>query len=153
MKLVLSTKEKDKGRKEETLMLYHDGENCFEMWSMKEGTGSASKIGLYIKVILGIIAAVAFFVEGIGILNIILVSVPERIRESSIRKAVGTKSRDIRFQFYWALYSFQNFHVFSPSFGVSSASLTTCDNCDISNGFLINPTTPSSDNISLMVSC
>jgi putative ABC transport system permease protein len=74
-------------------------EKDFTIISQAELLQFGSSITAAISAFLGSIAAVSLLVGGIGIMNIMLVSVTERTREIGIRKAVGAKRRDILLQF------------------------------------------------------
>jgi putative ABC transport system permease protein len=71
----------------------------FEIHSTSEIADLFSTITMVMTILLGSIAGVSLIVGGIGIMNIMLVSVTERTREIGVRMAVGARPRDILRQF------------------------------------------------------
>ena len=71
----------------------------FTITSQAQLLSTFSSITGLLTVLLGGIASISLVVGGIGIMNIMLVSVRERTREIGIRKAIGARSSDILFQF------------------------------------------------------
>ncbi|HOK39423.1 MAG TPA: ABC transporter permease [bacterium] len=74
-------------------------ESDFRIRNQTELLEQMNEISKTLTYLLGGIAAVSLIVGGIGIMNIMLVSVIERTREIGIRKAIGAKKRDILLQF------------------------------------------------------
>ena len=74
-------------------------EDDFSVRNMSDIAETAEETGLIMTLLLASIAAVSLLVGGIGIMNIMLVSVTERTREIGIRMAVGSRPSYIRLQF------------------------------------------------------
>jgi len=82
------------------LQRYHGDANAFEVYSeASQMEREANLISTAIQLVLGLIAAMSLVIGGIGILNIMFVTVTERTHEIGIRKAVGASRLDIAFQF------------------------------------------------------
>jgi len=80
-------------------LIYSTDKNDFTVLTQKDVGEVLQSLTAILTVFLGLIAAVSLLVGGIGIMNIMLVSVTERTREIGIRKAVGAKRRHILMQF------------------------------------------------------
>lgn len=75
------------------------GEDDFTIFTQQDFLETARTITNVLTIFLGGVAGISLLVGGIGIMNIMLVSVTERTREIGLRKAVGARKRDILIQF------------------------------------------------------
>ena len=100
-----STEDLDAAERQITALLrqrHHIGpkaDNDFSIRNLTQMMQVAEQSTRVMTLLLGAIASVSLLVGGIGIMNIMLVSVTERTREIGIRMAVGAKTWDIRLQF------------------------------------------------------
>lgn len=75
------------------------GEDDFSLRTQKDALETVGKITGALTVMLAAIAGISLFVGGIGVMNIMLVSVTERTQEIGLRKAIGAREQDILIQF------------------------------------------------------
>lgn len=86
-------------RLKEFLATKFDQEWYYSVWSIDEYSQSLEEMNRGNLIMLGSIAGISLLVGGIGIMNIMLVTVTERTREIGIRKAIGAERRSIIAQF------------------------------------------------------
>ncbi len=82
-----------------TLLRLHDGKQDFELTNNAAMIQAEARTQGTLSLMLGAIAAISLLVGGIGVMNIMLMTVRERTREIGIRMATGARQRDILRQF------------------------------------------------------
>lgn len=78
---------------------FHSNSDKYYIQDSTDMVESINSILSYVTLFISFVAAISLLVGGIGVMNIMMVTVTERTREIGIRKAIGAKNKDIRIQF------------------------------------------------------
>ena len=81
------------------LKVLRKGRGGFDVWDQEALLREKNRMTLVFKAALGSIAMISLLIGGIGIMNVLLISVTERVREIGLRKALGASPGDILMQF------------------------------------------------------
>lgn len=104
------------------MMHRHHGVDDFEIWDFSGVMGQFQDIFLILKLIVGFVASISLLVGGVGVMNMMFVSVSERTKEIGIRKALGASPRAIEAQFLFeAMFLSSIGGVLGVSLGIAGA--------------------------------
>ena len=78
---------------------FHQNEDKYYIQDSSEMVDSINSILSYVTLFISFVAGISLLVGGIGVMNIMMVTVTERTREIGIRKSIGAKNKDIKIQF------------------------------------------------------